>query len=293
MEYVIQDKFVRQLNLLGLALGHPGEYDTIGFALLFQCDEVTVKRDLKELRSQGIDIHARRRKGISVGGTIPDQLLRAMLRQYLGLTASKNMFDPSVHRAVAKLGQNALALFAEIQFARDNFRQLRVTLKDDPKGKERIIEPRMLYHGRNEWFLAAQTGYNSFIRISLDNIASLQITRQPFMPSGGGSASLIRKISMRGFEADEIIEIRTYRKTEDELFGLDLMHFFPAEQLNDHLYRVYVSEPDLKVLLLWIMSRSDEIASVKPRHISEKISELAQSVAKKYKAAIEANRGFR
>ncbi len=58
------DKFVRQLNILGMVLGHPGAYQIADLEDIFDCEALTIKRDLQELREMGIDIHTMGKKGI-------------------------------------------------------------------------------------------------------------------------------------------------------------------------------------------------------------------------------------
>ena len=283
MESVSQDKFIRQLNLLGLVLGHPGEYDTVELAVIFGCEEVTIKRDLKELRAQGIDIHSQRKRGTRVFGDISDQLLRVMLRQYLGLAVSKNMFDPAVQEVIDKHGHRAFALITQIQFAKDNCRLLSLKLKSDPHGQKMYLAPRMMYHGRTGWYLAAEHE-RCFVRISLDDISEIVITGDKFVPGLTSSAPVIIKSKVHTFGADEIVMIFTAWDKDDFSIGLDLLHMFPAERLHSGIFRVFVSERDLELLLLWILSRGDEISRVSPRHISERISSLAETIAKKYQA---------
>ena len=55
-----QSKFKRQIEILGLCLSEETKKPIITFDLAeyFQVEELTIKRDLQDLRSYGIDIHS-------------------------------------------------------------------------------------------------------------------------------------------------------------------------------------------------------------------------------------------
>lgn len=47
------NKFVRQVNIPGLVLGHPGAYQIGDLEDIFNCEALTIKRDLQD----GFDFH--------------------------------------------------------------------------------------------------------------------------------------------------------------------------------------------------------------------------------------------
>ncbi len=49
------DKLVRLLNILGFVLGS-GKYSQSVLADIFECEELTIKRDFQSLRDLGLDL---------------------------------------------------------------------------------------------------------------------------------------------------------------------------------------------------------------------------------------------
>lgn len=65
-------KIKRQTEILGLVLANPDKYQIYDFEELYEVNDLTIKRDLQELRSLGIDIHSEGKKGITVYSKIPN-----------------------------------------------------------------------------------------------------------------------------------------------------------------------------------------------------------------------------
>jgi predicted DNA-binding transcriptional regulator YafY len=64
----VQTKAKRQIEILGHAFNnHTGLKDT-DFAVMFDRDIPTIKRDMQELRSLGIDVHSEPSRGIRLTG---------------------------------------------------------------------------------------------------------------------------------------------------------------------------------------------------------------------------------
>ena len=59
----IRAKVKRQSEILGLILSNIKTYAIADLAYQFKCEELTIKRDLKEIREMGIDIHSSGKNG--------------------------------------------------------------------------------------------------------------------------------------------------------------------------------------------------------------------------------------
>ena len=62
----IRAKIKRQSEILGLILSNQKILAIADLAFVFECEELTIKRDLKELREMGIDIHSSGKKGVEI-----------------------------------------------------------------------------------------------------------------------------------------------------------------------------------------------------------------------------------
>ena len=68
----IRAKLKRQSEILGLILSDKKSISVADLAFKYGCEELTIKRDLKELRSTGIDIHSSGKSGVKILNSFSD-----------------------------------------------------------------------------------------------------------------------------------------------------------------------------------------------------------------------------
>lgn len=73
-EYI--KKLKRQIEIIGLALSKYQTYSIADLAFLYGVEELTIKRDLSEIRSRAIDIHSTKKRGIKIYNPISTDLLK-------------------------------------------------------------------------------------------------------------------------------------------------------------------------------------------------------------------------
>ncbi len=104
----VQTKVKRQIEFLGMALENSTGLKDSDFAVIFQRDIPTIKRDMQELRSLGIDIHSEKKKGVCVSGHIDSALLRDLITQYAGICNSASGIDKATALLVKKRKENGI-----------------------------------------------------------------------------------------------------------------------------------------------------------------------------------------
>ena len=133
----LQTNLKRKIELLGFALDNPKCLKDSDFALLFSRDIPTIKRDMQELRSEGIDIHSEKKKGLCVRQDIDTNLLRKLVIQYMGICASESGVDRATRLMVKKLKGKALSILVSLQHCIEKKRVVRIDYqKDDAEIEE-------------------------------------------------------------------------------------------------------------------------------------------------------------
>jgi predicted DNA-binding transcriptional regulator YafY len=146
----------RQIEILGLCLDkgkpirHADLQDTFGR------DKPTIDRDLRAIRSMGIDIHSTKR-GIVLNSRLKSELLNELLRHYIGYNYSAMSYDRAISALVKSHRENALSVIVHLQRGID---QARMVMIDYEKQKGiletgRIICPLLLFQSLNEWRVLA------------------------------------------------------------------------------------------------------------------------------------------
>ena len=111
----VQTKAKRQIEILGLAINNSTGLKDTDFAVMFNRDIPTIKRDMQELRSLGIDVHSERAKGICLTGRLEPRILREMILQYLGICNSASGVDKATALLVKQLKEKALSQLVMLQ----------------------------------------------------------------------------------------------------------------------------------------------------------------------------------
>ncbi len=117
-----QSKFKRQIEILGLCLSDrvPKPVKTFDLAGIFNVEELTIKRDLLDLRSYGIDIHSHKKTGVTLDNPIPKEKLSDLILHYSSLNHDHYHQDKCTNLLVEKLGTTALANLVLLQRCIDN-----------------------------------------------------------------------------------------------------------------------------------------------------------------------------
>ena len=100
----LKTKVKRQTEILGLVLAYPGKYQIFDFEELYSVNDLTIKRDLQELRFLGIDIHSEGKKGINITSKIPNTILKSIIpQQYIGIAVHQSSYDQATNLFINKL----------------------------------------------------------------------------------------------------------------------------------------------------------------------------------------------
>ncbi len=153
----IQTKVKRQIEMLGMAINNTERLKDVDFAVIFNRDVPTIKRDMQELRSLGITIHSERSRGVCVGGKVEGRLLRELILQYLGICNSTSGIDKATSLLVKKHRERALRKVVLLQRCIDT---CRVALIDYQKNdasteKGREICPLLIFSSEGHWRVLA------------------------------------------------------------------------------------------------------------------------------------------
>src|SRR5437870_7582734 len=113
----LKNKLKRQIEILGIILSqnYGPVLKTFDLAEMFEVEELTIKRDLQELRAWGIPIHSEKRYGVSIYGVLNERKLRELIQQYSAITSAESVVEKSTSLLVKRLGEKALANIITLQ----------------------------------------------------------------------------------------------------------------------------------------------------------------------------------
>ena len=179
--FEIQSKIKRQIEILGLCLSNARYMKTVDLADFFNVEELTIKRDLQELRSYGIDIHSTRKAGLCLTTPLDNAKLVEAILHYIGLNHTALSIDKSTSLLVEKFGTRALSHIVLLQLCIDKCQAALIDYNKEASlvEKDKKIEPLLIFQNEGTWRLLVQSG-DGIKQYILDKITNVRMTEEQF-----------------------------------------------------------------------------------------------------------------
>lgn len=210
----LNEKIRRQMEILWLVMNKTP--DTVlqygDIAEKYSVEILTVKRDLNDLRSYGIQIHSQRQKGIVLIQPLNENILKSLIVQYAGFHFTEHSLDRSTSLLIQKLGQKAFCFIVSLQqcinknlVAKINYHNSSAEDGFDVK----YLHPLLVFQNEGKWRLLAYEN-NQLKQFHIEKISEVFITEEKFTrPEQDFIPSLFRN-SWRSWIGEEVIKVKLY-----------------------------------------------------------------------------------
>lgn len=285
--FELQRVVKRRIEIIGLCLNEreavkPGLSD---LAHSFQVDDLTIKRDLKELRFLGIDIHSTKRFGIIIATPLSNAKLNEILLHYAGISNYNNIFDKSTSLLVEKQSASALNHYVQLQLCIDNRCKAKIVYHNHNfETQERTVKPLLIFHSEGSWRLLTQED-GIVKQFHLDKISDVESTDQSF-----------QRMSKEKFE-------NLFKHSWGSWIGKDkflvklLFDKIWAERLKERMLvsdQKIIPQPDgsiifeaevnsLAEIASWIVSRGKGCIVLAPEELKKQVVKIAKDTLSNYK----------
>ncbi len=278
-------KIKRQTEILGLVLDHPGQYQIYDLEEMFGVNDLTIKRDLHELRSLGIDIHSEGKKGVNIVSKISDEILKAIIPQYIGIAVNQSSYDQATNLFISKLGPKSISTLTQLQMCIDQNFQVKI-LYQKPEEKiveERILDPYCIFQGDKHWRLLANHN-DSVKQFLLNNIKTIERLEKKFRPISQKQIDEIFSTSFKCWLGNEryTVKLKFLPPWPDRMKPRQLMEFQKVTDEPDGsiIYETVVNS--LNEIASWIVSRGEGVVVLEPESLKSLVLRTAYGVLKNY-----------
>ena len=202
-------KIKRQIELIGIILQEDKKYSIADLAEIFDIQELTIKRDLKEIRSMGVDIHSTAKRGVSIEGTLDPARISELLHFYTGTIIMDKGFARGLHLFSKNRLCNAVSILTILNRGIESATQVKIIYQKNEKEEPsvRIIEPYLIYEGENVLrLMAVQDGKTK--QFLLDRIICASMTAKKFSPTMAVDIERMLQNSFKSWISDTLITIR-------------------------------------------------------------------------------------
>lgn len=279
-------KLKRQIEILGLVLAHPGKYTLYDFEEMYNVNDLTIKRDLQELRSYGIDIHSDGKKGINVYSKIPNEVLKGIIPQYIGIAVNQSSYDQATNLFISKLGTKSISTLTQLQICIDQNLMVKLTYQkpEEKVTDERIVEPYCIFQGEKNWRLLAN--HNGTVKqFLLNNIKSVERLNKKFKPISQKQIDEIFSTSFKCWLGDERykVKLKFFPPWPDRIKPKQLMEMEKVTEEPDGsmIYETVVNS--LNEIASWIVSRGEGVVVIEPEKLKTIVIQTAKDVLKNYR----------
>ena len=283
----IRHKLKRQLEVLGIILSqnYPGLIRTNDLAEMFSVEELTIMRDLQQLRSFGVDIHSTKLHGICITGKIEETKLQEMIQQYSSLCISPAFVEKSTSLLVNRLGEKSLANLVVLQLALEHNRVVQIDYEKENGMLDfaREICPILIFQRENYWRVLASID-NSLRQFHLNKILEARSTYKSFDPVENERLEDVFKYTWKSWIGESRYEIKLrFSKTwAERIRPKQLMDNETFTDMEDGSMIYETTVNSLDEIASWIVSRGKGVIVINPAELKEKVLSLARESMSNY-----------
>lgn len=281
----VQTKAKRQIEILGLAIQNSIGLKDTDFAVIFDRDVPTIKRDMQELRSFGIDVHSERAKGICLTNRLEPRILRELILQYLGICNSASGVDKATTILVKQLKEKSLSQLVMLQRCIDGNTIAVIDYQKDDKDLERAreIQPLLIFNSERYWRVLAVNG-GRIKQYILNKIVDVRPTTRRFKKIPQEQIDGMFEHSFKSWIGTDkfTVKIRLSKVWADRLKPGTMMETEEITENSDGSVEFSTTVNSLEEVAGWVVSKGGGATVLDPPRLKEMVVTLAKGVLGNY-----------
>lgn len=279
-------KIKRQIDIVGKALSTNEKFTIADLAVEYDVEELTIKRDLAELRSRGIDIHSLKKSGIKILNPIKSELLKEFILEFIGFSYSEDYPDKSTTILIQKLGDKSLSFITQLQKAIEqnlvtiiDYQSTGTTLKQNV-----FIHPLKIFQSQGEWRLLA-INQNLIKQYYISKIRNIKITSEKFKPLKKEKIESLFSSSLKSWIGTEqyYIKIHFDKKWAEVIKSKT---YLLNQKITDTEDGSIIFEGNINSIdeaATWILSFGKGVRVLEPDILRSRVIQIAKEVLSNYK----------
>lgn len=280
----LHSKLKRQIEIVGLSLNNEKKFSVFDVAELFHCEELTIKRDLQELRTNGIDIHSTKGKGVCIESKIAETKLKEFISQYIALSNSTSVIDKATSLLFKKQKEKSLRNVVTIQRAIDEEKILLVDYITEGKTESNIeISPLLIFQSEGYWRLLALLKDN-IKQFHLDKLSNIRVTEKKFKKIPLNELEELFRFSWRSWIGKEkfTVKLLLSKWWTKILKPRQLMETQLISENSDGSIILEITVNSLEEIASWVVSRGKGVKVLEPKELKARVIRLAKETLSNY-----------
>jgi len=281
----LQSNLKRKIELLGLALDNADCYRIADFSAIFDRDIPTIKRDMSDLRGEGIDIHSERNNGVQVGRDVDTRTLRRFIIHYMSLCAAEAGADRATRLMVKKVKGHSLSTLVRLQQCIEQRRVARIDYQKDGRQREKDIElkPLLIFSSEGYWrVLSLHEG--GMKQYHLNKVINVRPADKKFTRPSNEDIERVFRHSFRSWIGTEEhhIKLRLDRTWAERIRPQQMLETQTITEEADGAVTFEATVNSLAEVASWVVSRGKGVTVLEPRELRNMVIEIARGVLQNY-----------
>lgn len=279
----IRKKIKRQTELVGLVLSEE-KVSIPDAADHFNCDQITIKRDLSELRSMGIDIHSSGKKGIVIENSLSKTQTQELLFSYVSSVLTKE-YDKALRLLVSRQKENAIPIITTIQRGLEKGKKVIIEYKRDESDVPYncVIDPITFFQSGGKWRLLAKND-GTLKQFMIEKVIDAEITIKGFNKIPKEEVDAIFENSFRSWTGTEKhkVRLRFFGDWVKRIKPNQLMETQVITENEDGSIDLEMTVNSLHEIAGWIVSRGEGVKVIDPSNLKQLVIDLAKKTLSNY-----------
>ena len=279
------NKIKRQIEIVGLCVENKDKLKPVDLAALYDCEELTIKRDLQELRSSGIPIHSTKGKGLGIDGRLDTTQIKQLIVQYIGIANSQNAYDRATNLIVKKLKDRSLSLLVALQRCIERRTVVRIDYvkesDEEELGKE--IWPLQIFQSDGYWrVLAVSEG--KIKQYHVTKLKQVHETEKEFKRPPQDEIDHMFRYSFRSWVGSDTHHI-TLQLSETWISRIKPTQLFESQRITENADGTATLEATVNSLTevaSWVVSRGKGVKVIAPVELRKQVIEMAKGTLENY-----------
>jgi predicted DNA-binding transcriptional regulator YafY len=279
------NKIKRQIEIVGICIDNPSALKTVDIAALYDCEELTIKRDLQELRSYGIAIHSTKREGIRLVQQLDALRIKQLIVQYIGIANSQNAFDRATNLLVTKLKDRSLSILVALQRCIEHRIVVLIDYvkesDEEERGKE--IWPLQIFQSDGYWrILAVNEGRIKQYHIT--KLKNVHETERTFKRPSQEDIDNLFRYSFRSWVGADTHNIKL-QLVEPWISRIKPTQLFESQRImedGDGSAILEATVNSLTEVASWVVSRGEGVKVLEPIELRKQVIAMAKGALTNY-----------
>ncbi|NCQ17904.1 MAG: WYL domain-containing transcriptional regulator [Ignavibacteria bacterium] len=273
-------KTKRQIEIAALTTAYPCKFSPQDMEDMFDCNSVTIQRDLSTLRKRGVDIHSVPNEGLKITSPLRDDTIKELIDDYVYVGVPSALSQKSNHFLTMVLKEKSFSFLALLNMACREKKEIEIKYKKTAQKRltDKRLQPLLLFERDNEWRLLAVEA-DIVKQFLLSKITSIELTEKNFTVPEELNAQLLLDNSFGAWTSNENHNVKLLFTPQWISSGKIplLMEKQTIDYQKDGSAIVSFCVNSLEDVARWIAGRGGEVIAKEPEELISFVKEISQN----------------